>query len=301
MPQLFIPINIKSLRTHLLKTLAAFLVFTCSAAHAVPGTDISLFKILTSEKGIALKFEKTLVKRSGYDNQPAFSADSQSILYTKMVGEQTDIWQVQIKDGGTKAITQTKESEYSPTPLADKIFSSVIAYEGKQTLWELVGGKHHQLLSRAVEPVGYHVWTAPNQLAMFRLAEPHELVLLELDQGSAKGTVLAKDIGRGLAAQPSENLLFYTQVVGEALWLSQYDLEKRVAQDLLALFPNQQDFAWHSAIGFIHSDGESLYQSTREASKWIKLEVKGGHNLTQISRLAISPNGQWLAVVHADL
>lgn len=276
-------------------------ILSSSVTQAVSGTDISLFKILNSKEGISLTFKKTLVQRPGYDNQPAFTLDSKRILYTKMLGEQTDIWQVQLDDASSRAITKTVESEYSPTPLGSNTFSSVIAHEGKQTLGKYKDGVFHQLLSREVEPVGYHVWTSSNQLAMFRLAEPHELVLLDHDGDNAKGVVIAKNIGRSLAAQPSQSHLFYTQILEEGAWLTQYDLSKGVAAQLLALFPGQQDFAWHRDIGFIHSDGQSLYRSLRQAPNWVKLEVIGAPKLKQISRLAISPDGQWLAVVHADL
>lgn len=283
------------------KVLVVFTALGCISAQAVPGTDISLFKILTSKQGISLEFEKTLVKRPGYDNQPAFTLESKSILYTKMIGEQTDIWEAQLSDGTLKAITKTLESEYSPTPLGANTFSSVIAHEGKQTLWKIVDGKHHSLLSGEIEPVGYHTWTAEHYVAMFRLAEPHELVLYSVIARGGPGTLIAKDIGRSLAAEPVDGLLFYIQNSGEDAWLTEYNLEQGSARELLRLFPGQQDFAWHRDIGFIHSDGQSLYLSSREAPNWVKLEVTDNPKFKDISRLAISPSGEWLAVVHADL
>jgi hypothetical protein len=280
-----------------------FIIFLglSSVGYTIPGTDISLFRILNNDSGIQLQFETNLIKHPGYDNQPAFNQTSELLLFTRMQGSQTDIWQVNLSDGKLSQVTDTQESEYSPTPLAPSVFSSVIAFNGRQTLWRIEHGKHQQKLSGSVEPVGYHTWISDHGLALFRLGEPNELVLLRKGAHGQQAQVIARDIGRSLAADPKHNRLFYVQNIPEGSWLTEYPLSTGKAKPLIRLFAGQQDFAFHPELGFFHSDGRSIYLADFSSLSWQRLKIRNQAVIHSITRLAVSPNHQWLAVVHADL
>ena len=56
--------------------------------------------------------------RPGCDNQPCFLADSQNLLFTSAnAAGSTDIWRCDLaKKAALVQVTNTPESEYSPTP-----------------------------------------------------------------------------------------------------------------------------------------------------------------------------------------
>lgn len=316
--------------------------------HAVPGTDISLFRILNDGTTLSLVFEKTLVQRKGYDNQPAFTDDSSAVVYTRMDQGTTDIWwaPLPIKDAlnnepnhndingdelvntdwSPRAITQTAASEYSATPgffrayahaksddeqaSTKRIngandsskaisFSAVVASDEQQTLWRYHHDKPVEQLSGPVEPVGYHAWVNKDQLAMFRLANPHELVLYKL--GNDKHELLAKDIGRCLVSKNNGDEFFFVQNQERSKAIYTYSLQQRKASKVITLLEGSEDFAYHPEIGLIHSNGARLFFSLAPFEQWSSLPTNSDIKLFNISRLAISPNAKWLAVVHQDL
>ncbi|MCO7222891.1 hypothetical protein [Pleionea sp. CnH1-48] len=276
-------------------------LLSVNGAFAIPGTDISLFKILTTQKGIELVFSKHLVKRKGYDNQPAFTADSNHIYFTRMndAGSNTDSWRVNVLSSQMTPLTRTTASEYSPTPRGnDGEFSAVIAEGEKQSLWLIKDGKHHKRLNAEVEPVGYHAWINADAIAMFRLAEPHELVLL--DQ-SNKHRVVAKDIGRSMLPKQDQKTLFFVQNDTDSKVITEYSTESDKMRKILALKSGSEDFTWHKKLGFFQGVGSELFVASNKQPQWISLGQWKQQGIVNISRLAVSPDGQWLAVVHQDL
>lgn len=273
--------------------------FFATTGLSIPGTDISLFRIHSVNGSMAIEFARQLVVRDGYDNQPAFTADSQHVLFTRMDDEgKTDIWQVSIKSGELTRLTTTEQNEYSPTPvLGDNSYSTVIAHQGKQTLWQQSSGKFVQQLNADIEPVGYHTWISADRLALFRLADPHELVIL--DRQSGEHQVITKDIGRCLVTLGNNDEFYFVQNGANRRMIKRHSLLNKASESVIPLLEGSEDFTWHKNWGLVHSNGNQLFYAPKPYHQWISLASDKA--LTNISRLAISPNGQWLAVVHDDL
>ncbi len=273
--------------------------FLSTNVMSIPGTDISLFRIFKANGSMAIEFERQLVVRDGYDNQPAFAPDSKSVLFTRMDEKgKSDIWRVSVESGELTRLTATEQNEYSPTPLLiDNSYSTVIAHEGKQTLWQQSSGKFVEQLNAGVEPVGYHTWISAEHLAIFRLAEPHELVIL--DRSSGKHKVISKDIGRCLVTLGNNDEFFYVQNDASRRMIKRHSLLNKSSKPVIPLLQGSEDFTWHKNWGLVHSNGNQLFYAPKPYRQWISLASDKA--LTNISRLAISPDGQWLAVVHDDV
>jgi len=87
------------------------------ATQAPPDTDIYLLPLKIAAGAITLGAPANVTNNPGYDNQPFFTADSRSILFTSIRGggTQTDIYRYDIQTAQTTQVTNTPESEYSPT------------------------------------------------------------------------------------------------------------------------------------------------------------------------------------------
>ena len=81
-------------------------------AQTPPSTDIYL--VTLSEDGVSAPAPVT--NRDGYDNQPHFTADGSSILYTSRWGDQTEIYRYNLAQKMSAKVTDTPESEYSQHP-----------------------------------------------------------------------------------------------------------------------------------------------------------------------------------------
>src|SRR5690242_10480402 len=104
-----------------MRGLAVCLIATLVAARAPdaqqapPATDIFLAPIsIGADSKPVIGKPVNITNRPGYDNQPAFTADTHGILFTSTHEDgQSDIYRY---DLGTKAVTRvtsTPESEYS--------------------------------------------------------------------------------------------------------------------------------------------------------------------------------------------
>ena len=74
------------------RVLAVCLTICCFTALAQPSTDVYLFDLTKSKDGFVLSNPVNVSDNPGYDNQPSFSADGNTLLYTSwQADEQTDI------------------------------------------------------------------------------------------------------------------------------------------------------------------------------------------------------------------
>jgi len=270
---------------------------------AIPGTDISLFRILTSEQGLVLQFDRRVTSRPGYDNQPSFSLDSNQLYFTRIQDGNADIWVYQLADHQEHAITQSPVNLYSPTERPSGHLSVVTEENGLQTLSLVNKGKVEKSLSGDIKPIGYHAWLNQHEALVFRLAEPHELLLLDTKKQSAE--LIEKDIGRCLVSANNEKHVFFSRRINGKLWLSRFNRNDKKIEKLLLLKKDNEDFAYHPEHGVIHSDGERFFVAEHPFNNWmpVLVELKSeSHSfaLKGVTRLAFSPDGNFLAVVHTE-
>ena len=112
---------------------------------APPATDIFIADLSTTPGGkLKLGQPVKITNWAGYNNQPSFLPDGQSILYTSIRDKQADIYRYDLRAASTTQVTNTPESEYSPTLMPDGKSISVVRVEadGTQRLWKfpLAGG-----------------------------------------------------------------------------------------------------------------------------------------------------------------
>src|SRR5712671_1668645 len=175
-----------------------------SPTPAPPATDIFLIDLRTTSGGhTKLGQPVKITTWPGYNNQPSFLPDGKSILYTSIRDKQADIYRYDIREAATTQITNTVESEYSPTLMPDRKSISVVRVEadGTQRLWRfpLAGGAPSLILEK-IKPVGYHLWIDDHTLALFILGKPNFLQIVEAR--TEKAEIIAENPGRILRHIP---------------------------------------------------------------------------------------------------
>lgn len=250
-----------------------------------------------------------LTKRAGYDNQPFFTPDSKALLYTAILEDfQADIFRVDIETRKEERLTKTPESEFSPTPLSDGSGFSVVRVEADtaQRLWKFPYGKGEpRLLLENVKGVGYHAWADTNKLLLFMLGDPYLLVFANTETGDT--TVVAENIGRSLMTiplsplSPTPNItqrdVSFLHIQGSSRTIKSIDpTSRRVAS--LAIAPDgSEDFAWTPDHRLLTAQGRVLSEWNPREKHWETLAVLGSQVPGKITRLAVSPDGKWLALV----
>ena len=221
-------------RAGVLGLVAAVVVTGPSRAHAQPpGTDIYLAPLATG-KIVEIGEPVNVTKRSGYDNQPHFARDGLYFLYASIdTSGQADVYRYHIGEGRHERVTNTPESEYSPTLLPGTSgFSSVrVEADGTtQRLWRFdTDGGNPRLLMTDVDSVGYHAWVGDETLVLFIVGEPHTLRVVDVpSQGEA---IVARDIGVSLLGNSGTQRVSFTQLVGEVMRVRFLDVPERGITD----------------------------------------------------------------------
>lgn len=267
-------------------------------APAPPASDIFIIDLKGEGK---LKFGQPIkiTNEAGYNNQPSFLPDGQSILYTSIRDKQADIFRYDIRGGSTTQITRTPESEYSPTLMPDGKSISVVRVEadGTQRLWKfpLAGGEPSLILEN-IKPVGYHLWVDDHTLALFILGKPNTLQLVDLRTGKAE--VIADNPGRILRRIPNEDKFSFVQKVSDQEWLvKSFDLKTRAVSVVIKTFPGVEDYAWTPAGLLLMANGSKVFSRKKSDWAWVEITDFSNPGLKSITRIAVSPKGDRIAVV----
>ncbi|NVJ66092.1 MAG: PD40 domain-containing protein [Gammaproteobacteria bacterium] len=280
------------------------IAFNASTVLALPTTDIAIFDL----KALLSKDKKTvkpfhLTYRDGYDNQPKFSKDGQTIYFTRGITangkSQTDIMAYDFESKQLTNISNSPDSsEYSPTPYQDGFLTiiGVADSNGKQYLNQLaIDSGAQKTFTTAIEPIGYHAWLNENEAAVFVLGDFMTLQVLHTD-ANRKPMVLAENIGRSFH-RIAENKVSYTveEVGKHRIYL--LDGNHQSHDTGIVLPEGVQDYVWLNDKEVILGKDSKLYRkSAKSVSEIVDLSEFG---IKGISRLAIDNNQ--LSVVYNRL
>ena len=276
-----------------------------AGAQGPPGTDIFLADLRERGGKMEIGTPVNVTHRAGYDNQPFFTPDGRSFLYTSVAGGQADIWRYDIAAGRSVQLTKTTpESEYSATPLPDGSGFSVVRVEADSTqrLWRFDwDGARPALVLAGVKPVGYHAWGDANTVAVFVLGQPASLQIADLRTGSA--APVARDIGRGVQRIPGQRraISFVQKDADSVWWVNEIDLATREIRPLVRTLPGVDQYAWTPGGVLLMAKGAKLYQWNRaHGADWEEVADLTALGIDSITRLAVSRQGNRLALVAAD-
>jgi hypothetical protein len=237
---------------------------------------------------------------SGYHNQPMFSADGRSVLFTaEQPGGQTDIWRYEIAGQSLHSVFASPESEFSPTPIAGEDALSVVRVEPpdqRQRLWRIrPDGGAAELLLPDVERIGYHAWLDPNHVVLFILGDTFDLHLARIDAGNSRK--LVANIGRTLRRHPQNGHALFVDKSAEPWAIADFDVATSEVRNVLGLFPGIEDFEVDSSGRYWMGSGSKLYRSSPENDSWQLFVDLGEWGIGGITRLAVNWDHQLIGFV----
>jgi dipeptidyl aminopeptidase/acylaminoacyl peptidase len=275
---------------------------------APPSTDIYLAPVHEQRGRLVIGTPVNVTNRPGYDNQPSFTPDSRAMLFTSVRADrQADIYRYDLRARTITRVTTTPESEYSATAYGDGSRFSTIRVEADSTqrLWSFASnGSDPRVVFEAIKPVGYHAWVDSTTIALFLLGRPNALVLADTRTGRVD--TLARDIGRSLVPLPRGGGFSYLQHAADSSWiLTAVDVRRSVAGRStmpmpLVRMPAGADYVvWLAPAFAVTGTGRTLlsWRGSSKSTAWTTLADVGRYGLTHISRLALSPDHAWLAIV----
>jgi WD40 repeat protein len=264
-----------------------------------PAADIYLVALQATVGRLRIGDPVRITDWQGYDNQPHFAPDGGSVFYTSIREDgQADIYRFTIAGKTTARITSTSEGEFSPTVVPGGGALSVIRTEadGTQRLWRFPLDKAEpSLILKDVKPVGYHAWLEPQTRVLFVLGSPATLQLANARSGAA--AVVASNIGRSLHRIPGTTRASFVDKSG-AWTIRSFDPKTKASDAIVATLDGSEDYAWTPGGVLVMGQGSKLfsYQPGKDAT-WRFVADLANAGVRQITRLAVSPRGDRLALV----
>ncbi len=271
---------------------------------ATPGfSDIFIVDVKNERGHVQVGQTVKITTFAGYNNQPSFLADGRSILYTSIRNKQADIYRYDLRSRATSQVTNTPESEYSPTLMPDgKNISAVrVEADGTQRLWKfpLAGGPPSLILEH-IKPVGYHLWIDDHTLALFILGakgQPNTLQIVVVP--TEKAEVVAENPGRILRRIPHQNKFSFVHKISDREWtIKEFDLRTHTSASLTTTLPGAEDYAWLPSGALLMAKDSKLFSLVPLRGKtWEEIGDFRNAGLKGITRIAVSPKGDRIAIV----
>ena len=266
-----------------------------------PATEIYLAPMKFGPTGPLVGPARNATENPGrYDNQPFFGSDGRTMLFaSNRDGMQTDIYFLELQTRQIRQFTRTPESEYSPTVMIDDAGVSAIRVEadGTQRVWKFnERGGDPTVVLPDVKPAGYHAWIDAQRLAVFVLGQPPTLQLATIAGGAAKS--VAQGVGRSLLRRPTGTISF-VQRDGDAWMVKEFDPVSGEVRPLVAALQGsaERDAAWGP-------DGTLFMTRGSEVHAWKPgqdgFRLVGDPGVGTLSRLAVSQDGRWMALVVSE-
>jgi WD40 repeat protein len=271
------------------------------ASSQAPNTDVFLAPLARRGDSLIVGPAENVTRRPGYDNQPSFLPDARGLLYTVVAADgQADIWRYDIPSRRASRVTATPESEYSATVMPGGTRFSVVRVErdSTQRLWSFaLDGSDPQLLLATLQPVGYHAWLTPARLAAYVLGSPATLHVIGRDGSGDE--VRARDVGRALQRIPGQSWYSFTRRDStNGFWIVAQPFEGGPLSPLVRAPEDNEYHAWTPDGALLSATNGSLVRwnaRTGSEGEWIPIASIAG--VRNISRIAVSPDGRWLAFV----
>lgn len=279
---------------------ASFFIFSSLGAQSASEIYLSDFK---NRDGIyELSKHQCITSYKGYNNQPSFDAKGKNIYFSSIRDNQSDIYRYDLKTKKEIQVTNTSESEYSPTLIPGQVYFSTVRVEedGTQRLWKFSlknPTNPPELVSRDVKKVGYHLWLGNDQLALFLVKDPISLEILDLKSGKVEKK--AEKIGRSLQMVPSENAFSYVDKTNKnEWWINTYHLDRDEIKQFHYTQDKSEDYVWTSDGSLVMAQGSQIYYyNPKKFKDWRLLADLSSLGVKNITRLALDKKNKKLAWV----
>lgn len=279
-----------------------FMLLISSFAFTQEATEIYLFDLIESGKSFTIKNPINISKQTGYDNQPSFTEDGSSILFTSFRDGQSDIAIYDLEQELRSWLTDTPENEISPMayPGKKKLFTCIRAdKEESQKLYIYAyKGKEPKVLIGDAK-VAYYTWFDKNTLVTYELGDM-DAIYVNNFKLKIKYPV-QQNTGRSFQRKPGTVLLGFISELHDEPEIYSIDLKTSKLTYLADALENSLDMAFTTNGNILMAKDNQIYKFRPEEDKeWKNVPIESELPLKQITRLVISPDGKKIAVVVAE-
>jgi hypothetical protein len=278
-----------------------FFLLCVNSLLAQLNTEVYLFDIDTTNGKTELKNMINVSNTDGYDNQPSFIYE-EFLLFSGNNDGQTDIALYDIETGKrTWFNTKTSGGEYSPQklPISDEVTAVRLDTNGLQRLYYYHPiTKESRLALEDIQVAYYHFYT--ENILVSAVLGFNELGLVISDIHEQTNDTIVTNVGRSIQGVPYQKYVSYTVVNEEKnhdLYIMDIDGD-RESYFVCQLPIGIQDYTWLDEFRIVIGSNNKLYAyDTLEDPEWREWYSLTDYEIFNITRLAVSPNGDKIAIV----
>jgi Tol biopolymer transport system component len=263
-------------------------------------SEVFLFSIEKKDGKFMLAGGKNITNNPGYDNQPSFSLDDHSLLFTSnRNGNNFDIYEYNLADDKVSPIITSENGEYTAKELDKNTITfvregpgqamTVIKYDRRT--------KKETAAFKVKEPIAYYAFNKNGDaLVWIRYAFMMHWVNEE------------KSINKFVAdyAQPSvphlipktDKFSFMQRQPNDELWIKEFDPKTQAIRPIIQSKDGKKDYCWMPDGSLLVGSGTKLFRFDEKTGRdWELLADLGEFGIKEITRLSVSFDGKHLALV----
>ena len=270
---------------------------------AIPDSEIYLYELKNIDQAYSIAKGKNISSHKGYDNQPFFTPGGKTILFaSERDGKQTDIYEYSIGSEELVQVTRTEFMEYSPKTSPDnQIITFVRDGENPdQTVWKMnrQTGENSWAINTK-EPVGYYHLNHENGDVLIWLRYGYSVQYLNLVRNEVRFVSGHAVPGTPKQVPASNRFSFVHRQSNGEMWIKSFDPKTYSITPIAPLSGTNSDYAWAPNGDIFRAENNILYVWGKENSsrQWVKVLDLSDLFKGTITRLAISPDGQKIALV----
>jgi len=262
-------------------------------------------------------------RRYSYDDQPMFTPDSRSLLYTtryvQRSGDQNEIHRYYLSSRRETRITRSAESEFSPMPIpGDRALSAIrVETDSIQRLWRFtMEGMDGEVLFPNVDAVGYYSWGSESSVLLYVMGLSPSIRIGDLTTGLTQS--VAEDVGRSLNKIPNRNAWsFVERAAPDESWINEVNIGTGEVRRIVSAVGGGEFHAWTPAGVLLMALGSRIYQWDPERTgpdpsdperfdldppdpdrgpDWQPIADLEDFGVT-VGRITVSPDGSTIAIV----
>ncbi|MEM1328546.1 MAG: hypothetical protein AAGI23_21500 [Bacteroidota bacterium] len=248
----------------------------------------------------------TYFNPTGYNNQPMFVNDDELFVTVRYPNQdQTDIYLLNLRRRTKSQVTETTESEFSPTLMPDLFSFSAVRVEenGDQRLWQFPTDRldNGKPVFKYLNNIGYHHWINSRRVALFLVGQnTNKLAIADVSTDQTRDVV--SNIGRCFKTSPRTGNLLFVHKVSPRTWyikqINAYD-EYAKGEIVAQTLPGSEDFLILDDGTFLMGNSSKLFKyhpSYDNDKGWQEIADLKYYGIRNITRLALSGNNK-IAVV----
>ena len=280
----------------------------------LPETVIYLLDVQRNPKGYKVLNPRIISSKSGYNNQPWFSIDGQSLYYVHgMDTVNTEIFRYDLRKKKSRRVTRTGEAEYSPKLTRDFERISCVRVEKDRETQRLytysLKGKKPVAIWPELRRIGYYDWITQQDILSFELPEPFVLVRRNIVRRTAD--TLATHVGRTFYNLRSKGKMVYVDKTDSTKWVIRTIAKENLMKSytgpkvenpvLWETLPGEDDYCFMQDGSVMMGHEGKLFvlknPFKHTDSRWTEFADLNPYGVPRFYRIALSPDNTLLAVV----